>query len=61
METNLIDCILCFFVHNHHPSGDVTASEDDIMLTKRLTEAGEIMGIDVIDHIIIGEREYLSL
>ena len=48
------------FVHNH-PSGDVTASEDDIMLTKRLTEAGEIMGIDVTDHIIIGEKNYLSL
>ena len=48
------------FVHNH-PSGDPEASEDDVKLTKRLAEAGEIMGIDVLDHIIIGEREYLSL
>ncbi len=48
------------FVHNH-PSGDTTASEDDIMLTKRLVQAGEIMGIDVLDHIIIGDRSYLSL
>jgi len=30
-------------------------------LTKRLTEAGEIMGIDVLDHVIIGDRKYLSL
>ncbi len=48
------------FVHNH-PSGDSTASEDDIGLTKRLAEAGEIMGIDVLDHIIIGDKQHLSL
>ena len=48
------------FVHNH-PSGDSEASEDDIKLTKRLAEAGEIMGIDVLDHIIIGDKKYLSL
>jgi len=48
------------FVHNH-PSGDPTASEDDIKLTKRLAEAGEIVGIDVLDHIIIGDKNYLSL
>ena len=48
------------FVHNH-PSGDPEASEDDIKLTKRLAEAGEIMGIDVLDHIIIGDKEHLSL
>ena len=48
------------FVHNH-PSGDPTASEDDVKLTKRLAEAGDIMGIDVLDHVIIGDKEYLSL
>jgi DNA repair protein RadC len=48
------------FVHNH-PSGDTEASEDDIKLTGRLKEAGEIMGIDVLDHIIIGGKKYLSL
>ena len=48
------------FVHNH-PSGDPEASEDDIKLTKRLAEAGEIMGIDVLDHIIFGDKKYLSL
>jgi len=48
------------FVHNH-PSGDTEASEDDIRLTKRLAEVGEIVGIDVLDHIIIGGKSYTSL
>ncbi len=48
------------FVHNH-PSGDPEPSEDDINLTRRLTQAGQILGIDVLDHIIIGDKKYLSL
>ncbi len=48
------------FVHNH-PSGDATASEDDIKLTKRLAEVGELVGIEVLDHIIIGDKKFLSL
>ncbi len=48
------------FAHNH-PSGDPEASEDDIKLTERLAEAGEVVGIEVLDHIIIGDKNYLSL
>jgi len=48
------------FMHNH-PSGDPTPSEDDIKLTKRLVEAGEIIGIEVLDHIIICDRDHLSM
>jgi len=48
------------FVHNH-PSGDPQASAEDIGLTKRLVEAGEIMGIDVLDHVIVCDRAHLSL
>jgi DNA repair protein RadC len=48
------------FVHNH-PSGDPEPSEDDIKLTKRLAEAGEIVGIDVLDHVIITDKKYLSM
>lgn len=48
------------FVHNH-PSGDLTPSEDDIKLSKRLAQAGEIMGIDVLDHIIVAGKNSLSL
>lgn len=39
-------------VHNH-PSGDVTPSQEDIAITKRLKEAGDIMGIRILDHIIV--------
>ncbi len=46
-------------VHNH-PSGACEPSEQDKLVTKRLKEAGQIIGIDVIDHIIIGEDMYYS-
>jgi DNA repair protein RadC len=48
------------FVHNH-PSGDPEPSKEDIELTKRLVKAGEIVGIDVLDHIIVCDKSYLSL
>ena len=48
------------FAHNH-PSGDPTPSEDDIKLTKRLVEAGKIMGIEVLDHVIVCDRDFLSM
>jgi DNA repair protein RadC len=46
--------------HNH-PSGDPTPSQDDILLTNRLRNAGEILGIPVIDHIVFGDNRYISL
>ena len=48
------------FVHNH-PSGDPEPSPEDIATTKRLIEAGNILGIRVLDHIIIGDGVYISL
>jgi DNA repair protein RadC len=48
------------FAHNH-PSGDPEPSKEDIELTKRLVKAGEIIGIEVLDHIIVCDRGYLSL
>jgi DNA repair protein RadC len=45
--------------HNH-PSGDSGPSEDDLDLTKRMVEAGKILGIEVIDHVIISENNYFS-
>ncbi|MHA7963712.1 RadC family protein [Paenibacillus sp. CAU 1782] len=50
--------IIC--VHNH-PSGDSSPSKEDIILTKRLAEAGNILGIEVLDHVIIAKKEYYSL
>jgi DNA repair protein RadC len=46
-------------VHNH-PTGDPAPSSEDIAITRRLREAGDIMGIKVLDHIIVGDGEYLS-
>ena len=47
-------------VHNH-PSGDPTPSSEDIELTKRMLEAGNLLGIAVFDHVIIGDGKYISL
>lgn len=46
-------------IHNH-PSGDPTPSNEDINITRRLLEAGNLMGIKVLDHIIIGDNKYIS-
>lgn len=48
--------ILC---HNH-PSGDPEPSADDRLLTERLVEAGELLGVRVLDHVIFGDRRYVS-
>lgn len=50
--------IICF--HNH-PSGDPTPSQEDLHITKRLVEVGKMIGIEVLDHIIIGHNKYVSL
>jgi len=46
--------------HNH-PSGDPTPSTEDLVLTTRMLNAGDIMGIDVIDHVILADQHYCSL
>jgi DNA repair protein RadC len=48
------------FAHNH-PSGDPEPSKEDVELTKRLAKAGEIMGIDVLDHIIVCDKNHISM
>lgn len=50
--------VIC--LHNH-PSGDPTPSREDIEVTKRLAESGKIVGIELLDHLIIGENKYVSL
>jgi DNA repair protein RadC len=47
-------------VHNH-PSGEPTPSRDDIELTRRLRAVGRVIGIPIVDHVIIGDRQYCSL
>ena len=46
--------------HNH-PSGDPAPSQEDLLLTRRLREGGELLGIEILDHIIFGDNKYTSL
>ncbi|MDW0118104.1 DNA repair protein RadC [Sporosarcina thermotolerans] len=48
-------------VSHNHPSGNPSPSPEDIEVTKRLVEAGSIMGIELLDHIIIGDHRFISL
>ena len=50
--------IIC--LHNH-PSGDPTPSREDIEVTKRLVESGRVVGIELLDHIIIGDKKFTSM
>ena len=52
--------IAVIFSHNH-PSGDPTPSPEDQRLTERLVEAGNILGIKVLDHVIVGTEGYISM
>ena len=47
-------------IAHNHPSGDTDPSEDDLKITKRLVDAGKIMGIEVLDHIIFTQSSFLS-
>ncbi|HCU70298.1 MAG TPA: hypothetical protein DIC35_00915 [Candidatus Moranbacteria bacterium] len=48
-------------IAHNHPSGDAKPSDDDIEVTKRLMEAGKILGIEIVDHVIVAENSFLSL
>jgi len=54
------NCAALIVAHNH-PSGDPSPSPEDVALTRRLVEAGKMLEIDVLDHLVIGENRYVSL
>ncbi len=56
LQRNAVSIIL---LHNH-PSGDPTPSTEDRLATRRIQEAGALIGIDLLDHIIIGDNCYIS-
>ena len=56
----LANAVNIVLIHNH-PSGDCTPSREDVDITKRAVEAGKIVGVSVLDHIIIGNPTYCSL
>ena len=60
LEALKCQAVYIILLHNH-PSGDPHPSREDILLTKRVWEAGELIGISLLDHIIIGDRSYVSL
>lgn len=58
-KNSLLSSAAAIILIHNHPSGDTTPSSEDLAITRRLREAGEILGIKVLDHIIIGES-YMS-
>ncbi|MFY4774722.1 RadC family protein [Metabacillus sp. RGM 3146] len=50
-----------FICMHNHPSGDPAPSREDIEVTKRLSECGKVIGIELLDHLIIGDQKYVSL
>lgn len=60
LEALRFHAVHIILIHNH-PSGDATPSEEDIQITRRIQKAGEILGITLLDHIIIGDHVFTSL
>lgn len=56
----LANAVSIIVMHNH-PSGDFSPSREDVNITKKMKEAGDLIGIEVLDHIIVGENNYCSL
>jgi len=54
------NCAAVIVVHNH-PSGDPTPSPEDVSITRQIVEAGKLLDVDVLDHLIIGQQRYVSL
>lgn len=57
LKRNAVNIIM---IHNH-PSGDPTPSREDYMITRRIKEGGDLLGVKVLDHLIIGDGRYISL
>ncbi len=60
-KTALAESAAHIIVAHNHPSGDPAPSKEDIEITRKLVETGKIMGIEVLDHIIIGEGRHFSM
>lgn len=57
LQKNAVSIVL---LHNH-PSGDPTPSKEDVLITRRIQEAGRLIGVELLDHIVIGDNCYVSL
>jgi DNA repair protein RadC len=61
MKAAILSNSASILIAHNHPSSDVTPSKEDIKVTKRLIKAGEILGIELLDHLIVGGGNYLSM
>jgi DNA repair protein RadC len=61
MKSAILSNAASFMVGHNHPSGNSDSSREDIEVTKRLAEAGKIVGIELLDHIIVGDDNFVSL
>jgi DNA repair protein RadC len=59
-EAIRLNSVAMIVAHNH-PSGDPTPSAEDIAVTQRIVEAGKLLSIDVLDHLVIGQQRWVSL
>lgn len=59
-KTAILSNASSIILAHNHPSGDPTESPEDIKITQRLVEAGKLIGINVIDHIVVGENRFIS-
>jgi DNA repair protein RadC len=57
----LIESAAHIIVAHNHPSGDPAPSGEDVEITKKLVDSGKMLGIDVIDHVIIGDGRHFSM
>ena len=60
-KTAILSNAASIMAFHNHPSGETTPSQQDIQLTNRLYEVGELLGIKLLDHLIIGDRTFTSL
>ena len=60
-KTAILSNAASIMAFHNHPSGEITPSQQDIQLTNRLYEAGELLGIKLLDHLIIGDGSFTSL
>ncbi|MEB2584702.1 JAB domain-containing protein [Bacillus cereus] len=61
LKPAIISNAASIIVAHNHPSNDPTPSREDLEVTKRLIEAGKVVGIDVLDHLIVCEESFISL
>jgi DNA repair protein RadC len=59
-EAIRLNSVAMIVAHNH-PSGDPTPSAEDVAVTRRIVEAGQLLNVEVLDHLVIGQQRWVSL